>query len=639
MSSSLTCVVVVLVLLLACALLVCCAAGAMIAWEMYGPPDVLDPITGPPPHPTAAPPITGAPDAVALMTEARLNAAVIPPHDPVALYAALAPDAAGSPLPPAAPQYRVGDRRSFRMDGASVSAELIHATEHTYVWLVDGVRADRQALIAAGDRFESHIYPAVRRAFGSEWSPGIDSDPHISILHYYDQDDDAAGYFSPWDELPRWIDTDSNEAEMFYINLDGMDPGEEFYYAVLAHEFQHMIHWHLDRNEADWLDEGLAELACRISGFDPGSSDELFYAQPDTQLNDWPYEDDTTIHYGSGYLFALYLWEHFGDTFIWDLTHRPEDGLAALDATLATHTAGLSADEVFAHWVVVNAINDGEYGYIHEGLKVDLHVDASHANYPVSRSTTVFPYATDYVELTGTGTLGITFQGDSQTELLPVTPRTGATAWWSNEGNRSDARLTHRFDLAGLSSATLRFWAWYDLERSYDYVYLSASRDGQTWQVVQTERATHHADYGPAYNGQSGGWVEEVVDLSRYAGSEVWVRFDHVTDDSINGVGFLIDDVSIPELGFADTCDDEGGWQAEGFVLVGPTIPQRWAVQVIEFPTGGGQPQVRRMAVDGGQGSIDVTLGSGVERAVMAVSALARGTQAPASYLYEITRR
>ncbi|MBN1954553.1 MAG: immune inhibitor A [Anaerolineae bacterium] len=624
-------VIIILLLALLCLLLGCIGAAGL-AWELFEIPDIP---SVPPYHdPVPSPPPAEAPGDITLQTEARLQAAVVPLHDPIALHALFA-TASGPSAPPTLPAYRIGDHRRFHLDGEPVDAQLVHVTAHTYTWLVEGVAADAKAIADAADYFEAHIYPAVRNAFGAEWSPGIDGDVHLSMLHYYDQEDDAAGYFMPHDELPQWVEPTSNEMEMFYINLDGMEPGEDYYFAVLAHEFQHMIHWNQDRNEMDWLDEGLAELACLLAGFDPGSSDESFHRQPDTQLNDWPYEGDDTVHYGAGYRFALYLWERFGDALIWELAHHPSNGMASLDAVLAPY--GATADQVFADWVIVNALDAGDYAYRNENWSSPLGVNVTYSNYPISQNTTVLPYGTDYIELVGSGSLSIRFQGTSQTRLLPTDPPTGETFWWSNQGHQSDAHLVRQVDLSGLSSATLRFQTWYDLERGYDYVYLSASADGQRWEVLPGVYTQSGGDYGRAYNGRTDGWVEEQVDLSRYAGGPVWIRFDYVTDISINGAGFLIDDVSIPELGWNDPCDQVGDWQAAGFVLVGAMMPQRWVVQLIEFPTGGGLARVRRMALDSTQaGELEIELGGDTDRALMAISALVRHTTEPASYWYEI---
>ena len=52
-----------------------------------------------------------------------------------------------------------------------------------------------------------------------------------------------------------------------------------------------------------------------------------------------------------------------------------------------------------------------------------------------------------------------------------------------------DSRLTRRRrPVVGVTQATLRFQAWYDLENQFDFVYLSASRDGgHTWQVLPAQ--------------------------------------------------------------------------------------------------------------------------------------------------------
>ena len=584
---------------------------------------------------TPCPPLVSEPpDAVALETEAHLNAAVVPIHDPIALRALLAPDTLTlTPTPSTlSPHYQVGDRRQFLVHSSHpVEAELVHVTEHTYTWLVTGVEADREALVAAADRFEDEIYSTVHRHFGSEWPPGADDDVPISIPHYEDPDDNMSGFFSP-------------DTEMLYVNLVHKKPGKEPYFATLAHELQHMIHWNNDRNEERWLDEGFSELAERLAGFDPGWDDESFREEFDTQLNYWPDEEHGAIppaHYGASYRFALYLWERFGDSFIWDLAHHPANGMVSVDAVLAAYETGVTADEVFADWVVANAVDTGEYAYAHENWhdRPLLWLDATFYQYPVSIETVVRPYGTDYFELDGQGQLRIRFSGTTQARLLPEAPHSGETCWWSNLAHHSDTRLIHRFDLSGLSKATLRFWAWYDLKSGNDYVYLSVSGDGgRTWQALQGRAAMHQGDYGCGYTGQSDGWVEEEVDLSDYAGGEVWVRFDYVTH-YIHGEGFLLDDLSIPELGLADPCEEVGDWQAEGFILAGPEMPVRWVVQVIKVPLGSGPVRVHRMSFDEQQtGQLELDLDSEVQT-LLAISALARGTTEPATYRCEITRR
>ena len=90
---------------------------------------------------------------------------------------------------------------------------------------------------------------------------------------------------------------------MFYVNLEWLNRRAitTYYETVLAHEFQHMIHWHNDRNEETWVNEGLSEFAQEVAGYEPDTIfAEVFAQNPDTQLNTWgAANDDNGVHYGS----------------------------------------------------------------------------------------------------------------------------------------------------------------------------------------------------------------------------------------------------------------------------------------------------------------------------------------------------
>jgi hypothetical protein len=207
-------------------------------------------------------------------------------------------------------------------------------------------------------------------------------------------------------------------------------------------------------------------------------------------------------------------------------------------------------------------------------------------------------------------------------------------------------RLTHAFDLRNVTSATLNYWTWYDIEPGWDYGYVEVSTDGgKTWTILQ---APHSATtnpsgsaFGPNYTGLSGGgpgWVEESLDISAFAGQQILVCFEYVTDDAVNRPGWTIDDISIPEIGFHD--DVEGGpngWRAEGFVRIDNILPQRFLVEVLEI---GDSVKLERMSLDEtNHGALTVPgLGTTVNRAVLIVSGLTPVTSQPASYEYKLTQ-
>ena len=73
----------------------------------------------------------------------------------------------------------------------TLSASLIKISPTAY-WYFDSklwgeLSSDQQAEINRSldslvEEFETNIYPKLTRAFGSEWSPGIDKDTRITVL-------------------------------------------------------------------------------------------------------------------------------------------------------------------------------------------------------------------------------------------------------------------------------------------------------------------------------------------------------------------------------------------------------------------------------------------------------------------------
>jgi hypothetical protein len=314
----------------------------------------------------------------------------------------------------------------------------------------------------------------------------------------------------------------------------------------------------------------------------------------------------------------------------------------------------MSHEDLFADWVIANTLDepsivDGQYGYEEiDPPRFASELQYSDSDYPVSESATVHQYGCDYIELEGRRPVVFRFTGSTQVGLVDATAHSGRYAWWSNRGDDSDMTLTRAFDLSEVSEATLEFWVWYDIEEDWDYAYVEASTDGgQTWQILNTPSGTdtnpNGSSFGRAYTGSSGSgarpqWILEKVDLSSYAGGEVLIRFEYVTDDAVNRPGLLVDDIAVPEIGYAaDFEADDGGWQAQGFIRHANVLPQRWVVQLILF---GAEPTVERLELTAEQiGEWTIPLEGSTDRAIIAVSALAPVTTEVGSYRYEIVEQ
>ena len=80
----------------------------------------------------------------------------------------------------------------------------------------------------------------------------------------------------------------------------------------------------------------------------------------------------------------------------------------------------------------------------------------------------------------------------------------------------------------------LSFYNWYELESSYDYIYLEIQvNNSSNWIQLFSSSATSTI------------WSQRTVDLSQYAGSDVQIRFRLATDGSVVRLGWYIDQIKI----------------------------------------------------------------------------------------------
>ena len=514
-------------------------------------------------------------------------------------------------LPPVTSYRQVGDQEGFWVtnndtaEQRQISAALQYVTEHVYFWIENSVSFDPGDVQALTETFENEIYPTNRAFFGSEWTPGVDGDPHIYILLARNIGVGVAGYFSSQDEFPPGALPGVNGHEMFVLSGDNLNLGDRFTLSVLAHEYQHMIHWNLDRNETSFINEGFSEMAQMLNGYSIGINPRPYLTNPDIQLNDWPYQGDTIPHYGASFLFLTYFLDRFGKSVTQALAAHPANGLTSIDMVLAEldiddNITGqpLNADDIVMDWALANFLNDpglldGRYAYNNYPISTDIRPTerVSDCSAPLQQRD-VHQYGVDYIRIDCDGQHTLYFEGDVQTTLLPTSAYSGKFAFWSNKGHQSDMTLTRRFDFTAESGPlTFNYWTWYDIESDWDYVYLLASTDGENWDFLITPTGTDSNpsgnNYGWGLTDRSGGigeWIQESVDISEYAGQVVQLRFEYITDTAVNGEGLLIDDISVPEIEyFTDFEADDGGWQAEGFARVTNTLPQSFRLALISI--------------------------------------------------------
>ena len=598
-----------------------------------------------------------------------LENTIIPMSDPIELaHRLLHLDNLSPTIAPPESPYGIGAQETFwvgtgDVENFTVQATLRYITDHAYFWIQEGVQYRQRDLSTLADTFENQIYPTNRLFFGSEWTPGVDSDPRIYILYARGIGDGLAGYFSSADEFPPQVNHFSNAHEMFVFSADNSPLDDEGTFGTLAHEFQHMIHWKQDRNESSWLNEGFSELAALLNEFYNGGFDALYTSNPDLQLNNWPddSQEDTAPHYGASFLFVTYFLDRFGEPATQALVANQDDDLNSVDSTLQQINATdprtgqpITADDFFLDWAITNylmdqRVGDGRYTYTSYRGALPVAPTQSFWNCPVPSTTNnVHQYGMDYISFSCPGSYTLHFEGSIQTPLLPQDPHSGRYALWANKNDESDTTLTQIFDLTSYSgSLSLSYWTWFDLENGWDYVYLEASTDGENWQILTTPSGTDYdpqgSNFGWGYSGFSGRgstpvWIHETVDLSPFAGQNLALRFEYITDSSVTGEGFLLDDLSIPEIGYTtDFETDDDGWQAEGWVRIHNILPQTYRLALIAV---GDDTTVQYITLNPDvTADVPFSIGDDVDNVVLVVSGTTRFTRHLAPYRFNVSQR
>ena len=526
-------------------------------------------------------------------------------------------------------------------------ATLRYQSDLLNIWVEDSAWVTDRTINQAAAQIETAIIPINRELFGSEWQPGIDGEPQINIFNVSDMGESVLGYFSSADEFPPAVNPFSNAREMMYLNLNKLTIGEDEYLSVIAHEYEHMIHWHQDRNETIWLNEGMAEVAAAVNGY--GDSDHMpsFLRDPDTPLTYFDYEGGD---YGGAYLFSRYFYDRFGAEATRQLVQHPDNGIPSVEAVLATAAPELTFNQLFADWVALNYIASNDLQTVlpsYEGVIFPQGVYGQNLVAGDQAITTVNPYGTDYFRVGGESPVTFVFTGTQQVPLLDTAPYSGRYLWSTLPADSQDSSLTRSFDLTAVPTATLTFATWYDIELGWDYTYLAiSSDDGQTWDTLQTvtssEANPNGNNLGYGYTGTSGSlaqpqWIEQTADLTPYSGQHIRLRFEYVTDTAIHQQGFALDDIAIPELNFFDDAEtDTAGWDAVGFARHTNQLPQTFLVQQLLIDENNDVSIEALLIDENNHGRWTIPLTPTSDRAIIAVSSLTPITFQPATYSYKV---
>ncbi|NPD87565.1 MAG: hypothetical protein HGN29_02510 [Asgard group archaeon] len=261
------------------------------------------------------------------------------------------------------------------------TAKMLAIGDHCYVYvlnsLIDSQGLSGATLVAENWRneFENKIYPNDILYFGNpDGNLGdIDGDYNVTIL-LASLDAGVAGYFDPNNEYPG---PNSNQREMVYVDYFTT-------YGVLAHEFQHLIHYNYDTAEFWWLDEGCAELAKYLNGYDTTNNltsfaSSYFATNPDDSLLYWNYNEaggkNVRIDYGGAYMFVFYMAEKYGNAAIKDMVASTSVGPVSVETALQGLGHSIDFNDLYLNWITALYIDDPSFGgglYGYENLDISM---------------------------------------------------------------------------------------------------------------------------------------------------------------------------------------------------------------------------------------------------------------------------
>ncbi|MFX0028808.1 MAG: hypothetical protein ACFE8B_06335 [Candidatus Hermodarchaeota archaeon] len=422
------------------------------------------------------------------------------------------------------------------------------------------------------------------------------------------------------------------------------------YEGTFAHEFQHLVHHDMDPNEESWVNEGcsmLAEWLCGY-GFSPGHMEDYFLWFWDTPLVVW---ESYLADYGASFLWTFYMYEHYGGApMIKALVAEQADGIEGWSKILKDRGIRRSFDQIFQDWAIANYLDDtsfckGRYGYYDleigsddtNGMSIQAAIDfwiydsgnpaflfpwrINTYPYEASEPTPIYgiyrglPYTVNYYEFYDVPAfMEVEFYGAPMGPTFPAYE--GVYQWHSGADSYSWYRLGQTFTNLP-AGAELTFMSYFDIEPYWDFGYVEVyditDNEWYTLPGVQTTTSigySYEADnpncpveFEPTayfdasrwngFTGNSGGWYQEVMDLSMFAGHDIELYFTYWTDQNTQGQGWYIDNIEITGVLSDDVEAGEDGWVSTGWIRTDGIIYNDFAVSFIKSTTltkGNGDP-------------------------------------------------
>ncbi|WP_052475814.1 choice-of-anchor J domain-containing protein [Cohnella kolymensis] len=369
----------------------------------------------------------------------------------------------------------------------------------------------------------------------------------------------VAGYFSP--TVSDFTDRNVMTIDAFdWVNRTGPNAAKPYLYeGVFAHEFQHLLHSDTDGAEENFVNEGLSDFAQFLVGYGHSQGHvDFFMNNLRNSLTIWGDQTDLQIlgDYGAAYLFQLYLYDQYGESFIQKEFHNQKLGIDGVNDTLAQVGAGKTFADTYADFmtaIMVDGKYKGDNAFNFNSIDLKPNVQGSQLGDNVAPA-----WGTDFKVITPDKKIeNLYFKGIDflRTNWTAAADADKGQVLWGNMGDLADNFLIKPLDLTNVTAPSITFDTKYDIEEQWDFGVVQVSTDnGQTWKslanantredLVEDGHPKIRANL-PGFTGTSDGWTTQTFDLSTYAGQKVLLGFRYITDWGANGSGWYLSDLRL----------------------------------------------------------------------------------------------
>ncbi|WP_030453083.1 immune inhibitor A domain-containing protein [Herbidospora cretacea] len=400
------------------------------------------------------------------------------------------------------------------------------------------------------------------------------------------------------------------------------------YEGTFAHEWQHLLMYYTDPFEGNWINEGLSDFAQTLTGYvdaratinDYGADSHIYCFQgfgnvqarynpnprqcggPQNSLTLWGEGEpgEVLADYGNAYEIMLFLYDRYGADFMSTL-HRDGErqGLASLEAALKAEGADLyRVIHDYQSMVLLDRIVESRTGVVlgvpkSRVTSASLSSTVNLANPDTYDTPGAAPNGADYVTLQkadgkpfkGSELRTLKFTGATGLPALPLAwtivndepDRAGNPVLFSGNENNLNVSAVAEVTVPA-ADPTLRLLAKYGAEEGYDYGYVVVSTDGGATYTPVSGDQTVEGPLGPSLNGTTSGFEPHTFDLSAYAGQNVLLGFQYVSDGGVNEGGLYLDDITVGGTVVSDGSSLE---PFDSFTEIKPTAVHNWNVRLV----------------------------------------------------------